>query len=958
VAVILRLRPPNVAPSRHHRAETAIPSLTLNQDQQSIQFNDQKDHMRQYHYDRVFPWDTTQEAVFSQCGIAPLLDAVLREGTNACVFAYGQTGSGKTTTILGQLDASHTSHAPREHPNTQRREGLIPRTARYIFQQKQHIEHSLSHRGTSVSISFRASFLEIYNETCNDLLNIRNGQNLPLRYNDEQRFYVESLFVIQCDTLHDMMAVIEEGIRNRKVAEHELNADSSRSHSIFTIHSQITTSVGGFSSVKEGKINIVDLCGSERLKKSRSAKHHRTETKHINKSLLTLGQVISTLSDPRQKDRHIRYRDSKLTCLLADSLGGSSACIMIATITPTVEQLDETVNTLNYANKAKNIKNKPQVAETTHEDIIVQLQQQIQQLRDENNHLKHSQQSTAQMHHARPPPGAATHNHNSASSRGSSSADSAFADTIPSSVERRTSSKGFALRNPLHPNGGVRVRPTKLKPLSTHRVASCSPVMSPLDSPRTQNGALTDRSEASELPSGGYYPVNARFGRIMAERDRMEEEIRILKSKLESNRGDSAASSAILTPRRDLLVRPPSSSSITAGTTTGSPVRRRFKSFMEEENKVLKERVQELESHATQEVQQLISENMHLRGLLKKHGITYTCPEKHMTCDSSPSSQECLSPSEDDVVDVQSSDSAHVTTQPHSPVPRRKHMNPHRPRKPVDVDMPQLPTLHTGGKITEADQEYASSSEDEQRHEIDLDEQHLEDENISIARDHDDAQEGDSPSQSLEETIDDNGDDPPHSDNPREETTLVNEQSLTSEGKDHGTPHVVESETSPDNPREETILVNEPSASVDIAPPPLKENDQSTTAEPVKQGSENSNDEQKPSIPLKEQTGSSGPTHTEQKAPQSDSLTEEEGHTNVDVSLEESNVDEREAPPNDSRVEEEGDVSHPPVTIDQINHEEMESTSLKNDVVDDSNTDIDEHVGENQNIEESTSSSL
>ena len=163
-----------------------------------------------------------------------------------------------------------------------------------------------------------------------DLLNPRDAA-LAVRYKEGKGFYVENLFVVQCETLEDVLAVLSEGIKNRRKAAHAMNEHSSRSHSIFTLYidSELQDSTDFHLITKNGKISFVDLAGSERVKETKSEGETLVETGNINKSLLTLGNCISALADPKKKSGHIPYRDSKLTRLLADSLGGSGLALMV-----------------------------------------------------------------------------------------------------------------------------------------------------------------------------------------------------------------------------------------------------------------------------------------------------------------------------------------------------------------------------------------------------------------------------------------------------------------------------------------------------------------------------------------------------------------------------------------------------------------------------------------------------
>lgn len=206
--------------------------------------------------------------------------------------------------------------------------------------------------------------MEIYNEQINDLLNIK-GTNLQMRGTQNNSFFVEGATVIECKHPNEVVEILLEGSKNRKVGSHELNKDSSRSHSIFTVY-VISESLSEDSQIvkKYGKVSLVDLAGSERLKESKSQGDMIKETGNINKSLFMLGKVISILTEKREvnsgnKKIHVPYRDSKLTMLLSDSLGGKAKTILIACVSPSSAYADETLSTINYATRAMNIQNKP-----------------------------------------------------------------------------------------------------------------------------------------------------------------------------------------------------------------------------------------------------------------------------------------------------------------------------------------------------------------------------------------------------------------------------------------------------------------------------------------------------------------------------------------------------------------------------------------------------------------------
>jgi kinesin family protein 12 len=258
-------------------------------------------------------------------------------------------------------------------------DGIIPQAIHYMW-------NCITSRQEQYYI--KASFIEIYNEQIRDLLNPSSGV-LHCRWNVKNGFFVENLMVVDCTSTSDLMEVVKEGMRMRKSGSHELNKDSSRSHSIMTIYAiSDIKSEDGHILRKFGKICFVDLAGSERLKESKSQGDMIKETGNINKSLFTLGQVISCLSTRKKAMPHIPYRDSKLTMLLMDSLGGTARALMVACISPSVTYLEETISTLNYATSTMNIRNQPIIQMDAKDQIILNMNREVQLLKIENQYIK------------------------------------------------------------------------------------------------------------------------------------------------------------------------------------------------------------------------------------------------------------------------------------------------------------------------------------------------------------------------------------------------------------------------------------------------------------------------------------------------------------------------------------------------------------------------------------------
>ena len=331
-----------------------------------------KNLRRSYTFNLVFSPESSQEDIFFNCSIDKLIDSAL-DGYSVTIFAYGQTGSGKTYTIMGRDDAINEKIL-----KNNKYSGIMPKSINYIWS-------TVSNRPQKFYI--KVSFLEIYNEQINDLLNPSNS-NLQIRWDQKQGFFVEGLLVIECKKPEDIVEIILQGTKNRKKGSHDLNKDSSRSHSILTIYLISEFQSGSESYKKYGKISFVDLAGSERLKETHSKGGMVKETGNINKSLFVLGKVISSLTDKKSTNQHIPYRDSKLTMLLMDSIGGSAKTLMIACISPSSIYSDETMSTLNYASRTMNIKNKPLVQMDSKEKVVEGLKEENDIYLEENEFLK------------------------------------------------------------------------------------------------------------------------------------------------------------------------------------------------------------------------------------------------------------------------------------------------------------------------------------------------------------------------------------------------------------------------------------------------------------------------------------------------------------------------------------------------------------------------------------------
>mmetsp|Transcript_286 Transcript_286/g.853 ORF Transcript_286/g.853 Transcript_286/m.853 type:complete len:767 (-) Transcript_286:217-2517(-) len=317
---------------------------------------DERDMPKAFTFDHVFDWNSTQEEVFN--GVAlPIVESVL-QGYNGTIFAYGQTGTGKTHTMSG--------------PNLGEHRGIIPRAFSHVF----------TYIGSTDAEQYlvRASFLEIYNEEVRDLLSKDPKNKLELKEDVERGVYVKDLTSYVVKGVSELEHVMAAGNKNRSVGATLMNQDSSRSHSIFCIVVESTADhPDGSRHIRVGKLNLTDLAGSERQSKTGATGERLKEATKINLSLSALGNVISSLVD--SKSTYVPYRDSKLTRLLQDSLGGNTKTVMVANLGPADYNYDETISTLRYANRAKNIKNKPKINEDPKDAMLREFQEEIQRLR-------------------------------------------------------------------------------------------------------------------------------------------------------------------------------------------------------------------------------------------------------------------------------------------------------------------------------------------------------------------------------------------------------------------------------------------------------------------------------------------------------------------------------------------------------------------------------------------------
>ena len=311
---------------------------------------------RVFTFDFAFDKSTSQKAIFDKSA-KDIVEFVIK-GYNGTIFAYGQTGTGKTHTMQG--GNGHDEH------------GITPRSFKRIF--------DVIRKSEKIQYLVTASMFELYNEEVNDLLNLE-GINLKIKENPQKGFYIQDLDSKLVKNEEELMKIMDLGNKNRKTSSTMMNERSSRSHCIFVVNIESqTTTENGAVCYTSGKLNMVDLAGSEKQKKTDvKTQIQKTEAIKINLSLTTLRKCISELV--KESGGHISFRDSNLTKLLKDSLGGNTKTFMIANIGPASYNKEESLSTLKYAYGAKSIKNKPKINEDPQDTMIRKYNEEIEQLR-------------------------------------------------------------------------------------------------------------------------------------------------------------------------------------------------------------------------------------------------------------------------------------------------------------------------------------------------------------------------------------------------------------------------------------------------------------------------------------------------------------------------------------------------------------------------------------------------
>lgn len=309
-----------------------------------------------FSFDAVFSDKSSPRHIYDVCA-APVVQSVL-EGYNGTIFAYGQTGAGKTHTMEGVNDP----------PDSR---GIIPNSFQHIFD-------FITLDGSNDKYLVWASYFEIYNEEIRDLLSPKSRSGLELKESAESGVYVKDLTSVVVKSVEEIDNIFQRGKKNRSVGATLMNAGSSRSHSVFSIVVECCSNNGQGEHIRVGKLNLVDLAGSERQSKTGATGDRLKEATKINLSLSALGNVISALVDG--KAQHIPYRDSKLTRILQDSLGGNTKTVMVANAGPT--DYEESLSTLRYASRTKKIKNNPFINEDPKDAMLREYQEEISRLKE------------------------------------------------------------------------------------------------------------------------------------------------------------------------------------------------------------------------------------------------------------------------------------------------------------------------------------------------------------------------------------------------------------------------------------------------------------------------------------------------------------------------------------------------------------------------------------------------
>lgn len=368
IKVIARFRPENDAELKMAAAisdefgtsiDNNLPDLIDFQTNTSCLFRN-KEQLVPFTFDRIFPPDSTQEDLYNYSISETVKD--IFEGYNGAILAYGQTGSGKTYTMMGSSIDDDSQ------------KGLIPRIVDTIFDY-------IASSSSDIEYTVGVSYMEIYMEKIRDLLDTSNKNKLIVQEDKDNGVHVKGLQCFYVSSSEELYELMKQGSNARAVASTNMNQESSRSHSIFQI--VITQKITSSGIIKKGNLFLVDLAGSEKVNKTGASGQTLEEAKKINSSLSSLGHVINALTD--DKATHVPYRDSKLTRILQESLGGNSRTSLIINCSPSLYNAAETLSTLRFGARAKKIKNKAHVnAELSPKELKRKLAESVKQNKEKN----------------------------------------------------------------------------------------------------------------------------------------------------------------------------------------------------------------------------------------------------------------------------------------------------------------------------------------------------------------------------------------------------------------------------------------------------------------------------------------------------------------------------------------------------------------------------------------------
>ena len=362
VKVVCRFRP--IAPEKHLKNSKEHKFEILDGKEVLLAGGSRKE--RTYPLDIIFNDETTQEDMFDHVG-KPLIEDLVH-GFNGTIFVYGQTGSGKTHSLFGDMSSLDAEQR-----------GIVPRSCQFLFEHFAVVEDV-------EEVTIKCSFVEIYLERLQDLLMPDSGKKLKIRTNPDKSVYVENIHEEYVSSFAEIYELMQIGFRNRVVSSTKMNAVSSRSHCVLIVKVKQILKGG---TVKESKVNFADLAGSEKVKKTGASGDLLEQAKAINQSLSALGNVISALTSAGKKGKHIPYRDSTLTFLLQDALGGNTKTTLLVAASSDVYNFDETVGTIRFATRAKEIKCSAKVnKEVSNKELKVMIKMYQKQLAAANEMIK------------------------------------------------------------------------------------------------------------------------------------------------------------------------------------------------------------------------------------------------------------------------------------------------------------------------------------------------------------------------------------------------------------------------------------------------------------------------------------------------------------------------------------------------------------------------------------------